>query len=151
MKFIFILTLNKKSITLFSNTHWILKAFKTKFTNHMQHCNESINSPSSQSINMRLQANQSVGANWSHMFKLHGKKAGPNIQSHIYRLHKKRLGPISRLRIREYPRTTSKGRDESCTPKRSKECLWRIWPCSRTIVTSEHLFEVARRLISLLG
>ena len=60
MKFIFILTLNKKSITLFSNTHWILKAFKTKFTNHMQHCNESINSPSSQSTNMRLQANQSI-------------------------------------------------------------------------------------------
>ena len=67
-----------------------------------------------------------VGANWSHMFKLHGKKAGPNIQSHIYRLHKKGLGPISHPRIREYPRMTSKGRDESCTPKRGKECLWKI-------------------------
>ena len=29
-------------------------------------------------------------------------------------------------RIREYPRTTSKGRDESYTPKRGKEYLCRI-------------------------
>ena len=51
------------------------------------------------------------------------EKARPNIQSHMYRLHKKGLGPISSPRIREYPRTTSIGRDESCTPKRGKECL----------------------------
>ena len=51
------------------------------------------------------------------------EKAGPNIQSHMYRLHKKGPDPISSPRIREYPRTTSKKRDESCTPKRSKECL----------------------------
>ena len=49
--------------------------------------------------------------------------ARPNIQSHMYRLHKKRLGPISSSKIREYPRTISKGKDESCTPKRGKECL----------------------------
>ena len=54
------------------------------------------------------------------------EKAEPNIQSHMYRLHKKGLGPISSPRIREYTRTTSKRRDESCTPKRGKECLWRI-------------------------
>ena len=79
------------------------------------------------------------------------EKAESNIQSHMYRLHKKGLGPISSPRIREYPRTTSKGRDESCTPKRGKECLWRIKPCPRTITTLERLSEVASRLISLLG
>ena len=51
------------------------------------------------------------------------ERAGPNIQSHTYRLPKKGLGPISSPRIREYPRMISKGRDESCTPKRGKECL----------------------------
>ena len=39
------------------------------------------------------------------------------------RLYKKGPGPISSPRIREYPRTTSKGGDESYTPRRSKECL----------------------------
>ena len=51
------------------------------------------------------------------------ERAGPNIQSHMYRLYKKGLSLISSLRIREYPKTISKGRDESCTPKRGKECL----------------------------
>ena len=51
------------------------------------------------------------------------EKAGSNIQSYMYRLPKKGLDPISNPRIREYPRTISKGRDESCTPKRGKECL----------------------------
>ena len=51
------------------------------------------------------------------------ERAGPNIQSHMYRLPKKELGPISSPRIREYLRTISKGRDESCTPKRGKECM----------------------------
>ena len=51
------------------------------------------------------------------------ERAGPNIQSHMYRLPKKGLGPISSLRIKEYPRTISKGRDESCTLKRGKEFL----------------------------
>ena len=51
------------------------------------------------------------------------EEAGPNIQSYMYRLYKKGLGPISSPRIREYPRTTSKGRDKSYTPRRSKECL----------------------------
>ena len=67
------------------------------------------------------------------------EEARPNIQSHMYSQHKKGPGPISSLRIREYPRTTSKGRDESYTPRRGKECLWRIWPCPRTIATSELL------------
>ena len=51
------------------------------------------------------------------------ERAGPNIQSHMYRLPKKGLSPISSLRIKEYPRTISKGRDESCTLKRGKEFL----------------------------
>ena len=51
------------------------------------------------------------------------ERAGLNIQSHMYRLYKKGLSLISSLRIREYPKTISKGRDESCTPKRGKECL----------------------------
>ena len=50
-------------------------------------------------------------------------KAGPNIQSHMCRLPKKELGPISSPRIREYLRTISIGRDQSCTPKRGKEFL----------------------------
>ena len=35
-------------------------------------------------------------------------------------------GPIPSPRIREYPRTTSKGRDENYTLKRGKEYLCRI-------------------------
>ena len=46
------------------------------------------------------------------------ERARPNIQFHIYILYKKGLGPIPSPRIREYPRTTSKGRDESYTPKK---------------------------------
>ena len=34
--------------------------------------------------------------------------------------------PIPSPRIREYPRTTSKGRDENYTPKKGKEYLCRI-------------------------
>ena len=37
-----------------------------------------------------------------------------------------RLGPIPSPRIREYPRTTSEGRDESYTPKRGKEYLCKM-------------------------
>ena len=48
------------------------------------------------------------------------EKAGPNIQSHMYRLYKKGPGPIYSPRIREYPRMTSKGRDESCIQKEVK-------------------------------
>ena len=62
----------------------------------------------------------------------------------VFKLHWRRSGPISSLRIREYPRTTNKGRDESYTPRRGKECLWRIWPCPRTVS------EVAGKLISHL-
>ena len=51
------------------------------------------------------------------------ERVGLNIQSHMYRLPKKGLDPISSPRIREYPRTINKGRDESCTLKRGKECL----------------------------
>ena len=53
-------------------------------------------------------------------------KARPNIYSHMYRLHENGPGPIPSPKIREYPRTTSEGRNGSCTPKRSKECLRRI-------------------------
>ena len=35
-------------------------------------------------------------------------------------------GPIPNPRIREYPRTTSKGRDENYTLKRGKKYLCRI-------------------------
>ena len=35
-------------------------------------------------------------------------------------------GPIPSPKIREYPRTTSKGRDENYTLKRGKEYLCRI-------------------------
>ena len=34
-------------------------------------------------------------------------------------------GPIPSLRIRAYPRTISKGRNENCTLGRGKEYLWR--------------------------
>ena len=78
------------------------------------------------------------------------EEAWPNIYSHMYSLHKKGPGPISNPRLRQYPRPTSKRRDESYTPRRSKKCLWRIWPCPRTITTSELLSEVAGKLISLL-
>ena len=54
------------------------------------------------------------------------KRTRPNIQSYMYILHSKGLGPIPSPRIREYSRTTSKGRDESYTPKRGKEYLCRI-------------------------
>ena len=40
------------------------------------------------------------------------EEARPNIQSHMYNLRKKGPGPISNPRIREYPRTTSKRRDD---------------------------------------
>ena len=64
-----------------------------------------------------------VGGQWIPYVQIALERAGPNIQSHMYRLYKKGLGPISSPRIREYPKTISKGRDESCTPKRGKECL----------------------------
>ena len=51
------------------------------------------------------------------------EEARPNIQSHMYSQHKKEPGPISSPRIRKYPRMTNKGRDESYTPRRGKECL----------------------------
>ena len=54
------------------------------------------------------------------------ERARLNIQSHMYRLHQKGLGPIPSPRIREYLRTTSKGRDENYTLKRGKEQLCRI-------------------------
>ena len=34
-------------------------------------------------------------------------------------------GPIPSPKIREYPRTTSKERNENCTLRRGKEYLWR--------------------------
>ena len=59
-------------------------------------------------------------------------------------------GPIPNPRMIEYPRTTSKGRDENYTLKRSKKYLCRIKPCSRIMTISKPLSEVVSRLLNPL-